>query len=391
MNKKQIYKKYGVDCTIDAKVYVAPNEPVVTHVLNRGIRTLFNNDVQIFALYKKIFSQLNIVDYSSKSIYNAGDLVWFRDQNGSLWLLRCTRDNNDEMPNTLDDDVALGQSGWNNENQHLDILQFEVVKMLDSLFGEIVDEHSQDKEMHPFGKLSLDSDDHDYIGKKFLRKDMENLSPWRTTNIFPQEVYRLGSRNAIVWGYSRQYGQRVLEYDIIFKLANSQRAQPNDVFMQAATLSANDAVFAPYAGQRQNVNYQENSKYFYTSDSMDIFAPLASEDSKSSTSKVGITLQIQRNDYANTYSATITFPTAFANRDYMVFTNSMLSQAVGENKALVPSANDLVYCNKTRQSITILDITFPDSTKYGYPGYNATHGGLAANSFHCKVIGVIGD
>ena len=54
---------------------------------------------------------------------------------------------------------------------------------------------------------------------------------------------------------------------------------------------------------------------------------------------------------------------------------------------MTPSANDIVFCDKTRQSITMLDITFPDSSKYGEPGYNAENGGLVANSFHMKVIG----
>ncbi len=57
---------------------------------------------------------------------------------------------------------------------------------------------------------------------------------------------------------------------------------------------------------------------------------------------------------------------------------------------MVPSANDITYCDKTRQSITFINITFPSSTEYGQPGWNATHGGLVANSFHMKVIGKIG-
>lgn len=54
---------------------------------------------------------------------------------------------------------------------------------------------------------------------------------------------------------------------------------------------------------------------------------------------------------------------------------------------MVPSANDITYCDKTRQSITLIDITFPDSRRYGDIGYNSSHGGLASNSFHLKVIG----
>lgn len=39
------------------------------------------------------------------------------------------------------------------------------------------------------------------------------------------------------------------------------------------------------------------------------------------TSSKGLLVQINRNDYANTYTATIKFPTPFADRDYMVFAN----------------------------------------------------------------------
>ena len=88
----------------------------------------------------------------------------------------------------------------------------------------------------------------------------------------------------------------------------------------------------------------------------------------------------------NTYTAKITFPISFADNNYMVFSNSILSQTTG-NGMMVPSANEMTYCDKTRQSIVFLDITFPDSTKYGDVGYNAKNGGLVANSFHCKVIG----
>ena len=71
----------------------------------------------------------------------------------------------------------------------------------------------------------------------------------------------------------------------------------------------------------------------------------------------------------NTYSAKLSFPTAFADNNYMVFSNAILSQTTGSG-SLVPSANEITYCDKTKQSIVFLDITFPDSTKYGDIGYN---------------------
>ena len=57
---------------------------------------------------------------------------------------------------------------------------------------------------------------------------------------------------------------------------------------------------------------------------------------------------------------------------------------------MVPSANDIIFTDKTRQSITALDITFPDSTQYLNVGHNAQTNGLVANSFHCKIIGKTG-
>lgn len=104
--------------------------------------------------------------------------------------------------------------------------------------------------------------------------------------------------------------------------------------------------------------------------------------------------QANRNDYVNTYSATITFPKAFPNRDYMVFANTILNQANGTQTSsgknvIVPSQNDIAVCNKTRESITLLNITFPCIDKLGEEGFNASKGGLISNSFHCKVIGVL--
>ena len=54
---------------------------------------------------------------------------------------------------------------------------------------------------------------------------------------------------------------------------------------------------------------------------MDIFAP----EESTGQSRCGLLLQLKRNDYVNTYSADILFPDAFADLNYMVFSNSVLS------------------------------------------------------------------
>ena len=66
--------------------------------------------------------------------------------------------------------------------------------------------------------------------------------------------------------------------------------------------------------------------------------------------------------------------------------NSMLSQVNGD-MSIVPSANDIAFCDKTRSSVVVLDITFPDSRRYGQPGYNIENNGLIANTFHIKAVG----
>jgi len=126
---------------------------------------------------------------------------------------------------------------------------------------------------------------------------------------------------------------------------------------------------------------------------MDIFGFPASSDNSQCVK--GMLVQMNRNDYSNTYAATLNFPYPFDNRNYMIFSNSVLSQTNGTRNAnghlaMVPSANDIIFCNKTRQSITVLNITFPDCTQYLNKGHNTTHNGLVANTFQCKIIGTTG-
>lgn len=49
------------------------------------------------------------------------------------------------------------------------------------------------------------------------------------------------------------------------------------------------------------------------------------QSSNDEQSRCGLLVQLNRNDYVNTYSAKIMFPRAFYNLDYMVFSNTILS------------------------------------------------------------------
>lgn len=385
-HREKIRHVDGNDVDMYTSVTVAQNEPMVNLIMNRSLGELDINDKQLDMINKIVFSQLNITEYIAGHSYNVGDLVWYKDATDTLYLLRCIRQNNVEQPNTTEiigntytkrGDDALIASGWENQNKNLNILDHGIVNLLKEDIQNVVMQHEHNIAMHPFGKLdgSLDA--------KLLKQDLSNIDPARSSVFFPQKVIRLGASAAIVTGYQRNFGN-IVEYDIVLKLASSVPSSFTALFQDVQPLSANNTAFTAFSGVSQSsVMFQKNKNYFVNANDMDIFQP----DSTGS-SQCGIIVQHGRNDYVNTYTAKVTFPVAFANLDYLVFSNTILSQTIGSS-TMVPSANDIAYCDKTRQSITFIDITFPDSTKYAQPGYNAKNGGLVANSFHMKVIGQV--
>lgn len=388
----------GTSIALNTDVFVAQNEPIISHVINRNAKKLLENDLMLYELYKKVFGQLLVSDYSPSAVYQNGDFVWLVE-NGRLYLLKCIVDNNSLRPNiklsnSQPVDALLKMSGWENKNKYLTIFDYGIEGFLNQLVAIQLSKH-EDSSYHPFGKVSLDSSSEHYLGKSLLYKDMHNIDESRKTVFFPQHVQKLDAGIAVLNGYMRNYG-KVLEYDIIVKLASSDIVDVANVFSSGASLSANTLKLSMSNGLTKNsVSYQDNLDYFYNSAAMDIFSPSLSA-SQIYESKIGLTIQANRNDYVNTYAAKVVFPKPFKDRKYMVFSNSMLSYTngtdVGDGRmAVVPSTNDIAVCDKTRDSITLLDIAFPSQSSFADVGYSAKNGGLVANSFHCKVIGEIGE
>ena len=388
-------------------IEVAQNEPMLDAVLNRGAKKLLENDLALYELYKEFFNKAGIKEWSRNATYNNGDFVWYQveAQYGSkldavrLFLLKCIVDGNRSVPDIDIDsdnrpiDERLKNSGWEDKSRYMTIFDYGIKELLQSLVEDKFERHQEDTQYHPLGKLSLLPSDSEYIGEKLLVRDMHNIDANRKTVFFPQKVIRLDSGYAIMTGYMRNYG-KILEYDIVLKLASSQTTDSTQIFSTSNSLLANTLVLHLFSGLTKSAtDYQENDKYFQNSSMMDIFAP-SLDSSLVHSSKIGLVKQFNRNDYVNTYSAQIQFDTPFADRKYMVFTNSILCQTNGTesngHKTLVPSQNEIAVCNKTRDSITLLNISFPDLTSVGDDGHNASNGGIAANSFHCKVIGKIG-
>lgn len=380
--REQIYKSGDQNITLNTTVAVAQNEPLIDPVMNRSISELWQNNEMLFQLNKMVFSQLNITEYVNGMTYNIGDLVWYKDTNRNIFLLKCIKQNNTSMPDTsgVDENFSLGQSGWENQNKHLNILDYSIMGMLSANAQKLVYQHENDSQMHPFGKISLDEYSPYSLSTKLLKSDLTNISRSRSSVFFPYVSRKLDQGSVIVSGYMRNFGN-VVEYDIILKLASSTSSS-SKLFDADQTLNANNVTFKLFSGiSPTSIDYQTNKNYFYSTADMQIF-----QSSNDEQSRCGLLVQLNRNDYVNTYSAKIMFPRAFYNLDYMVFSNTILSQTVGSS-TMVPSANEITYCDKTRESITFLDITFPDLTQYGQQGYNAKHGGLVANSFHIKAIG----
>lgn len=136
---------------------------------------------------------------------------------------------NTTRPNITGIDDDLRDSGWENENKYLTILDFGIQGMLSSRVNADIAAHQLDKELHPLGSISQDSSRSDYIGNKLLSSDFTNIDDKRSTTFFPQEVIKLDVGNVITHGYCRKFG-KIMEYDIVFKLATDDPADTRQLF-----------------------------------------------------------------------------------------------------------------------------------------------------------------
>lgn len=101
-----------------SSVTVAQNEPVAGVVMDRSIYELNANSIALSTLNRAIFSMIGITDYLPGIAYNNGNLVWYNDGDGDLFLLRCIAKNNKKTPDIRKNDplsdVWLNESGWDN-------------------------------------------------------------------------------------------------------------------------------------------------------------------------------------------------------------------------------------------------------------------------------------
>lgn len=372
-------------------VDLSNNEPIVTHAINRNLYKLLQNDLELNRVFSSIFGTSIIQEYIEGNTYNFNDVIWFIDDDKELYILRSLSDGNSNRPRK-----PFLEYDWNDETQHIDLVQ----NGLDTIIRQHQSDHFQKHQTvdiqneetetlyHKYGPLSQGN-----IDLKILKNDMSNANANRNSIFYPYKTISILKEqpelsDVILDGYCRIWDCGLLEYDITYQFGYAGKEIYNNV--EYTTLSCNNLVFEDMSGKsKASLDYCDNAKYFNSSEDFSIFK-YDNIDDENNFSIVGNSIQRNRNDAVNTYFAKIKFLDNyyFKNDKYMIFGSNMLSQfRDSQTLNLSPSTNTITYCNKTRASIIAMLVTFPQDRTYKEYGYNAKNGGIAMNSYHCKIIG----
>ena len=400
-------------------VKVATNELLINSVLNRNFKKLFENDMALMPYSASgNHNFYRVMPYVPGKAYSKNDLVWFVDYylsphnekayydeysrlssvaafreveleqkdlselkekyyTVSLYLLRSLRGNNTSFPKReiINMVPMFDASGWKNENPFGTIYTdyFEEFTAY-TLSAQLHNMHETVKKYHKFGQLSS----FNQIDEKVLRTDLTNLSPDRTSLLFPKNTYPLESDSTIIEGLAREWDTGYVEYDITFKLGND--GSTYQVYNDDGTLRTVQQLNSNYLSLKNPDAFvseyyrYDNRKYYYDADDADIFKV----ESSNSTDTNGI-VQTNLNSKINVFTGTIKFPIAFTGTDYCVFTEMAPCVATNGSDILEPNVNRLVYANKSRQSITAILVI---------PTYNGDNPKiLYENRFRCQICG----
>ena len=372
---------------------VGVNEILQRFSFNRSARQLLSGDLALSGLYEQYLDAMNVFEYIKKHKYTNGQLVWVKRSMGDfkLFLVRCIIDENySDLQYIVDQAYVEGATeqpepdfdhyGWKNENFDLHIEDYGINERLRRYFVQRFAKHERDDSYHRFGALSgmIDAD------KKILLADLSNADKNREIIFYPYYTCKLDPDDVILYGYYRVWDCGTLELDFVYRLGYI--GQHGSDGYDVDTVICNN--FSMARAEYSNAN---TSKYFNTVKDRDIFAPLSCGQSE-----VDNIMQVNRNDYVNTYAATVTFPQFrfngkninFVDGQYMIFGSDVMSQDADIVQAQIePSANCMAYCNKSKRGFTALYITYPDKTHFSDDKYNAQNGGLVSNSFHCHIVG----
>lgn len=349
------------------------NQLVNQYVYNSSFRQLFNNDLILQKLFDEIYNtnENGIQAYNSKKTYNKGEIIWFKADNHkgipTLYLLESIIDNNNNVPTLEYEDelYSFDKSGWKDRNEYNTFLNNEVSAYINQILNKHIDIfHNFDKDYHPFSTIKNIDD----ASKKIMLTDMSNIDKDRNQMFFPFQTFPLQKDNTIIGGYCRQWDNGLLEYDVLFQLGN----------IGTPTIY-NGTTYQTIVCNNLDISGVDSStKYFVDEKAANMF---------NNTYECSVVLedmvQLNRNDYCNSYSGRIQFPIEFADLNYMIFSSSVRSCEKDISKQSIDcNQNSITYINKQKTSIDPLLLLMPDiKVKKG------NRNGLVSNNFHCQIVG----
>ncbi len=387
---------------------VASDEYATKYSAQRIFNRLLQNDKMLEKFYNAIFGQASIYQYQYGDPYKYNDIIWFVDSfEIDLHILRFNKDSIDSVEpgfqnlNRWDPhgSVSLSRFGWYDLNPEIDILKdFGLDKAITTYITRRFKQHTDDVSRHPFGRISWQDGSSQHIERKVARNDLANVDPKRESTFFPYHTFYLApkSDDAVLAGQCRWYDNGLLEYDLVFRLSYQGYKLVDEEYEEYADiLSANMLELTQSDIDKHFISYNDGS----------IFSP---KNLKTYQSEIGETIQQNRNDIVNVYSAKINFASLVLKNskgrqvqfrllnptsknptpDYMIFSSDIMCQDRNlASGSLNPSQNSLCFCQKEQGSFCAFLVTYAPLANSGKAGFNAQNGGLQANSFHCKLVG----
>lgn len=349
-------------------IKVASNEQLVKYTIWRNLHKLIQNDEKLVNLLLEITNGLIISLYDEEVTYKINDFVWYyKPSTNCMVLLKSIIDNNTNNPEY--NNGSYYDNGWENLSEDIDINKTDIYDRLYNTLQNYIQDH--EKEYHIHGILTKTN-----ISDKLMKTDWSNRNLERQKFQFPYITGFLPEKsdNVILNGYYRLYDCGLIEYDIIYRFGYIGKKKIDGYEMDV--LECNNLKI-------DKTEY--NRRYFNDENSYDIF----NNENHNSINKsiIGDTAQLNRNDFCNVYSAVIKFPREFRNDSYMIFNTGILSQT-NDLSNISNGKNAITFTNKNKNSVTAVLITYPQG-HFGIEdvGYNTRNGGLAANSFRCKIVG----
>lgn len=148
-----------------------------------------------------------------------------------------------------------------------------------------------------------------------MKADLSNANSKREYFFFPYTTGFLPVKKddkVIINGAYRYYDNGLLEYDIVYRFGYVGTIKQDETEFEA--LTCNNVVFD---------GSNNNSRYFYNSDAYSIFSQ--QNNSENSQSQMDNIVNLNRNDFVNTYFAKIEIPIPFLDTNYMVFSSNILA------------------------------------------------------------------